>query len=76
MIIFIIYEKNHTIELTYKGRNLLIVLDIITDIVQLEYKKLPKKKENKQKEELLKEFVIKSKRLHMFNQLLKAYTFF
>lgn len=45
--------------------------DIITDIVQLEYKKLPKKKE-----ELLKEFLMKSKRMNMFNQLLKAYTFF
>ncbi|YBU88859.1 MAG: preprotein translocase subunit SecA [Candidatus Walczuchella monophlebidarum] len=77
---FIIDEKNNTIELTDKGINFLsnffIVRDLITDIVQLEYKKLPKKKENKQKEELLKEFFLKSKRLHMFNQLLKAYTFF
>ncbi|WP_103327135.1 preprotein translocase subunit SecA [Bacteroidetes bacterium endosymbiont of Geopemphigus sp.] len=83
---FVIDEKNKTIELTDKGIDFLskdvsdshffILRDIVTEIAELESTNLPKEEEDKKKETLLKEFSIKSARLHTLNQLLKAYTLF
>ncbi|XOD66509.1 MAG: preprotein translocase subunit SecA [Flavobacteriales bacterium Tduv] len=83
---FVIDEKNNTIELTDKGIKFLsedvndpeffILPDIAMEIAELENKNLPKEEEAVQKEELLRNFSIKSERLHTLNQLLKAYTLF
>lgn len=83
---FVIDEKNNTIELTDKGIDFLskdisdpdffILRDIATEIAELESRNLTKEEEDKKKEVLLKEFSVKSARLHTINQLLKAYTLF
>ncbi|WP_185873816.1 preprotein translocase subunit SecA [Blattabacterium cuenoti] len=83
---FVIDEKNNTVELTDKGIEFLsknaentsffIIPDINLEIIELEKKNLLKEKEIKEKEKLLKNFTIKLQRLHIINQLLKAYTLF
>ena len=45
-------------------------------IAELEAKNLPKEEEFAQKEELFRNYAVKSERIHTLNQLLKAYTLF
>jgi preprotein translocase subunit SecA len=82
---FVIEEKNNQIELTDKGVDYLsgegdpdffVMPEIGTEIAEIEKKGLPKEEEVAQKEELFREFSIKSERIHTMNQLLKAYTLF
>lgn len=82
---FVIEEKNNQIELTDKGVNFLsgeddptffVMPNIGEEIAKIENKNLPKEEEAKEKETLLREFGIKSERIHTLNQLLKAYTLF
>ena len=83
---FVIDEKNNQIDLTDKGveymsqgnsdPNFFVLQDIGTEIVELEAKNLPKEEEFAAKDELFREFAIKSERVHTLNQLLKAYTLF
>ncbi|WP_347372893.1 preprotein translocase subunit SecA [Aequorivita sp. Q41] len=82
---FVIDEKNNQIELTDKGVNYLsgendpdffVMPEIGTEIAEIEKKGLPKEEEVAQKEELFREFSVKSERIHTMNQLLKAYTLF
>ena len=83
---FVIDEKNNQIDLTDKGvdymsqgnedPNFFILQDIGTEIAELEAKNLPKEEEFLAKEELFREFAVKSDRVHTLNQLLKAYTLF
>ena len=83
---FVIDEKNNQIDLTDKGvdymsqgnedPNFFVLQDIGTEIVELEAKNLPKEEEFLAKEELFREFAVKSDRVHTLNQLLKAYTLF
>lgn len=83
---FVIDEKNNQIDLTDKGveymsqgnsdPNFFVLQDIGTEIADLEAKNLPKEEEFAQKEELFREFAVKSERIHTLNQLLKAYTLF
>ena len=83
---FVIDEKNNQIDLTDKGveymsqgnsdPNLFVIQDIGTEIAELEAKNLSKEEEFAAKDELLREFAIKSERVHTLNQLLKAYTLF
>ena len=82
---FVIDEKNNQIELTDKGIEYLsgdtdpdffVMPDIGTEIAQIEKKDLPTEEEAELKEELFKDFSIKSERIHTMNQLLKAYTLF
>ncbi len=83
---FVIDEKNNQIELTDKGveymsqgnsdPNFFVLQDIATDIAELEAKNLSKEEEFEAKEELYRDFAIKSERIHTLSQLLKAYTLF
>ncbi|SEG01660.1 preprotein translocase subunit SecA [Halpernia humi] len=83
---FVIDEKNNQIDLTDKGveymsagnedQNFFVLNDIATDLADLENKNLSKEEEFEAKEELFREFGIKSERIHTLNQLLKAYTLF
>ncbi len=84
---FTIEEKNNSIELTEKGLDLLtgededtnffIMPDIGHEIAVLENDaSLSDSEKLAKKEELIKDYSEKSKRIHSINQLLKAYTLF
>ena len=82
---FVIEEKNNQIELTDKGidylsggdnRGFFVMPDIGTEVAKIEDKNLEPEKEAEEKEELYRDFSIKSERIHTLNQLLKAYTLF
>lgn len=82
---FVIEEKNNQVELTDNGIQFLskdtdsqffVLPDIGTEIAAIEKKKLSKEEEAEVKEELFKDFSIKSERIHTLTQLLKAYTLF
>ena len=83
---FVIDEKNNQIDLTEKGiqmlsednsdANFFILPDIGIEIAKIESNEYDSKKEAALKEELFKDFDIKSERIHSMNQLLKAYTLF
>ena len=83
---FVIDEKNNSIELTDKGISFLsgsdgdeqffILPDLSTEIGQIENENLSVEETTSKKEELYKDFSIKSERIHTMNQLLKAYTLF
>ena len=82
---FVIDEKNNQIELTDKGIDFLsgsddpdffVMPEIGTEIAKIESQNLSPDEEAKLKEELFKDFGVKSERIHTINQLLKAYTLF
>lgn len=84
---FTIEEKNNTVQLTDKGIDLItgdgedprffIMPDIGYEINNLEKdSSLSDEEKVRRKEELIKEYQIKSARIHSVNQLLKAYTLF
>ncbi len=85
-LFFVIDEKNNSIELTDKGitflsgddgdENFFILPDLSTEIGQIESEKLSTEETTSRKEELFRDFSIKSERIHTMNQLLKAYTLF
>ncbi|MRN01603.1 preprotein translocase subunit SecA [Riemerella anatipestifer] len=83
---FVIDEKNNQIDLTDKGveymsqgnsdPNFFVLQDIGTELAELEAQNLPKEEEFAKKEDLFRDFAVKSERIHTLNQLLKAYTLF
>jgi preprotein translocase subunit SecA len=83
---FVIDEKQNSIELTDKGithlsnnddeKNFFILPDIGVEIGRLDDSGLPAMELAQKKEELYRDFSIKSERIHTLNQLLKAYTLF
>ncbi len=82
---YVIEEKNNQIELSDKGieylsgkdnPNFFIMPEIGIEIAKIENQNLPLAEEAKLKEELYKDFGIKSERIHTLNQLLKAYALF
>ena len=83
---FVIDEKQHSIDLTDKGIDLLtgnsddphffILPDIATQLSELENTELNNEEKASKKDELLQSYAIKSERVHTINQLLKAYTLF
>ncbi|MFT7330848.1 MAG: preprotein translocase subunit SecA [Roseivirga sp.] len=83
---FTIDEKNNSIELTDKGISYLsedhndddffVMPDIGMEIGRLDDKNLEVEELTAKKEELFRNFSIKSERIHTMNQLLKAYTLF
>ena len=82
---FVIDEKNNTIELTSKGidlisgkedRDFFIMPDIGSEIAKLQNENLEKDQFLSRKDALVREYSIKSERIHSVNQLLKAYTLF
>jgi len=84
-LFFIIDEKNNTIELTDKGidlisgaddRDFFIMPDIGGEIAKLQKRGLENEAMLEEKERLIRDYSIKSERIHSINQLLKAYTLF
>ena len=83
---FVIDEKNHSIELTDKGIDILsgtnqdpeffILPDIAAQLSAVENEDLSDEQKQERKDELLQNYSIKSERVHTVNQLLKAYTLF
>tara|TARA_R110000868_G_scaffold291085_3_gene551425 strand:+ start:1652 stop:5005 length:3354 start_codon:yes stop_codon:yes gene_type:complete len=82
---YVIDEKNNQIELSDKGieylsgkdnPNFFIMPEIGLEIAKIENQNLPVEEEAKLKEELFKDFGVKSERIHTLNQLLKAYALF
>jgi preprotein translocase subunit SecA len=85
-LFFVIDEKHNSIELTEKGIELIstssedakffVLPDIGGEIAELEKATLTAEEKLKKKEELIRDYSIKSERVHTINQLLKAYTLF
>ncbi|NNL32408.1 MAG: preprotein translocase subunit SecA, partial [Flavobacteriaceae bacterium] len=82
---YVIDEKNNQIELSDKGVDYLsgkddpdffIMPEIGTEIAKIEAQGLSAEEEANLKEELFRDFGIKSERIHTMNQLLKAYALF
>ncbi len=82
---FVIEEKNNQVELTDNGIQFLsqdtdasffVLPDIGTEIAKIEKANLSKEEVAERKDELFKDFSIKSERIHTLTQLLKAYSLF
>ncbi len=84
-LFFVIDEKQNTIELTDKGidlvsgqdeRDFFILPDIGSQIAALSKQDLDKDVLQSKKDEVIRDYSIKSERIHSVSQLLKAYTLF
>jgi len=83
---FVIDEKNNSIDLTDKGiaylggenkkDHFFVLPDMGIEVGKIDDKDISPEEKTKEKEELYREFNIKSERIHTLNQLLKAYTLF
>lgn len=83
---FVIEEKHNQIELTDKGIDLLtasyeehdfyILPDIAADLAMLAKEEMSKPEKADKKASMLRDYAIKSERVHTVNQLLKAYALF
>ena len=83
---FVIDEKNNQIELTEKGIELItksgedphffILPDVGSKIAEIEKQSGDENHKAEEKEELMRDYSVKSERIHSINQLLKAYTLF
>lgn len=82
---FVIEEKNNTIELTGKGidlisgsddRDFFIMPDIGLEIAKLEAEGMTPEAFLEKKDTLIRDYSVKSERIHSINQLLKAYALF
>ncbi|MDX2359750.1 MAG: preprotein translocase subunit SecA [Crocinitomicaceae bacterium] len=82
---FVIEEKNNTIELTDIGidlisgkeeRDFFIMPDIGSEIAELAKQDLDKAVFVEKKDAMIRDYSIKSERIHSINQLLKAYSLF
>jgi preprotein translocase subunit SecA len=85
-LFFVIDEKHNQVELAEKGIELItasgedphffVMPDVGTEIAEIEKSDLPANDKITQKDDLMRDFSIKSERIHSVNQLLKAYTLF
>lgn len=85
-LFFVVDEKQNSVELTDKGIDLItsaaedakffILPDIGSEIAEIEKNDLSPQKKIEAKEVLIRDFSIKSERVHTVHQLLKAYTMF
>lgn len=85
-LFFVIDEKNNSIELSEKGIEMIttsgedakffVMPDVGAEIAEIEKAGLSDQEKIARKDELLRDFSIKSERIHTINQLLKAYTLF
>jgi preprotein translocase subunit SecA len=83
---FVIDEKSNSIELTEKGLELMtsstehkdffVLPDVGVSIAEIDNSKKTDVQKAKAKDETLRDFAVKSERVHTINQLLKAYTLF
>jgi preprotein translocase subunit SecA len=85
-LFFVIDEKNNSVELSEKGIELItasgedphffVMPDVGTEVAEIEKSSLSAEDKIARKDELMRDFSIKSERIHSVNQLLKAYTLF
>jgi preprotein translocase subunit SecA len=85
-LFFIIDEKHNQVELTEKGIELItssgedphffVMPDVGSEIAEIEKSSLSTEEKLAKKDALMRDFSIKSERIHSVNQLLKAYTLF
>jgi preprotein translocase subunit SecA len=85
-LFFVIDEKNNQVELAEKGIELItasgedphffVMPDVGMEISDIEKSDLPAEEKVAKKDALMRDFSIKSERIHSVNQLLKAYTLF
>ena len=83
---FVINEKQHSVDMTDKGRDLItgnledsnffVLPDVGAKIAEVQKSGLSAAEKQVKKEEILADFALKSERVHTVNQLLKAYTMF
>ncbi len=82
---YVIEEKNNQIDLTDKGVDYLsgkddpdffVLPQIGMEIAKIENLELSKEEEAEKKEDLFREYSVKSERIHTLRQLLKAYSLF
>ena len=85
-LFFVIDEKQHSVELTDKGIDLIsqsvsdnkffVLPDIGSEIAELEKIDLKPEEKLSKKDAMLSDYALKSERVHTVNQLLKAYSMF
>jgi preprotein translocase subunit SecA len=85
-LFFVIDEKQNSVELAEKGielitasgedPNFFVMPDVGFQIAEIEKSDLSDEEKITRKDELMRDFSIKSERIHSVNQLLKAYTLF
>jgi len=85
-LFFVIDEKSNSIELTEKGLELMtsstenkdffVLPDVGGNIAEIDKSNITDTEKAKAKDEILRDFAVKSERVHTINQLLKAYTLF
>jgi preprotein translocase subunit SecA len=85
-LLFVIDEKQNTIDLTDKGIDFIssgandakyyILPDIGAELAELEKQNLETQEKASRKNEIIRNYAIQSDRVHTLNQLLKAYTLF
>ena len=83
---FVINEKQHSVDMTDKGRDLItgnlsdsnffVLPDVGAAIAEVQKSELSVEEKQVKKDEILADFALKSERVHTVNQLLKAYTMF
>ena len=83
---FVINEKQHSVDMTDKGRDLItgnledsnffVLPDVGASIAEVQKSSLSTEEKQVKKDEILADFALKSERVHTVNQLLKAYTMF
>ena len=85
-LFFVIDEKNHSIELTDKGIEVLtgttqdptffVLPDIAAQLATVDSEEPDAEKRQEIKDKMLQDYAVKAERVHTVNQLLKAYTLF
>ncbi len=85
-LFFVINEKQHSVDMTDKGRDLItgnledsnffVLPDVGAAIAEVQKSSLTPDEKQVRKDEILADFALKSERVHTVNQLLKAYTMF
>jgi preprotein translocase subunit SecA len=85
-LFFVIDEKQNQVELTEKGIELItasgedahffVMPDVGSEIAEIEKSTLGNDEKIARKDSLMRDFSVKSERIHSVNQLLKAYTLF
>ena len=85
-LLFVINEKQNTIDLTDKGIDIMtgstedpeffVLPDIGSEIAEIEKSNLSEEEKQIKKDTAFQNYAVKSERVHTVNQLLKAYTLF
>ena len=83
---FVINEKQHSVDMTDKGRDLItggledsnffVLPDVGAAVAEVQKSDLTAEEKQVKKDEILADFALKSERVHTVTQLLKAYTMF